>query len=210
MSKIRVMVADDTDIAREGMIRVLSKVPEIEIVDTGVTITETIQKVIEQQPDILILDLMWNDDEQAGTDAIRRLKTEAPETKIIAITVYPELIPKAKSAGALTGVNKEISKDQLIREIRSVHALSPPPPPLPQAVAAAASPPFESLTKRQVEVLALIAEGNTDKQIAQALGITESTAKNHVSNILGKLDVPNRARAAVVGRELGLIGTSEQ
>jgi NarL family two-component system response regulator LiaR len=67
--------------------------------------------------------------------------------------------------------------------------------------------PVEELTKRELEVLALLAEGKTDREIAHELGIAESTAKNHVSNILGKLNVPNRAGAVAAGYQLGLIGT---
>jgi DNA-binding NarL/FixJ family response regulator len=67
--------------------------------------------------------------------------------------------------------------------------------------------PVEALTKRELEVLTLLAEGKTDKEIANELGIAESTAKNHVSNILGKLNVPNRAGAVAAGYQLGLIGT---
>jgi DNA-binding NarL/FixJ family response regulator len=74
------------------------------------------------------------------------------------------------------------------------------------AQVAASSIPAEELTKRELEVLALMAEGKTDKEIANELGIAESTAKNHVSNILGKLNVPNRAGAVAVGYQLGLVG----
>jgi DNA-binding NarL/FixJ family response regulator len=86
-----------------------------------------------------------------------------------------------------------------------IYALPPPPLPSPQIVTPPITP-VEELTERELEVLALMAEGKTDKQIAGALNIAESTAKNHVSNILGKLNVPNRAGAVAAGYELGLIG----
>jgi DNA-binding NarL/FixJ family response regulator len=107
---------------------------------------------------------------------------------------------------ALAALTKEVPRRQLIEEIRSVHALSPSPLPSSQ-VATPSVTPVEQLTKRELEVLALMAEGKTDKEIAGALSIAESTAKNHVSNILGKLNVPNRAGAVAVGYQLGLIGT---
>jgi len=202
---IRVVIADDTDIAREGMRRILAAEADIEIVGEGATVHEAIQKVHELHPDVLLLDLKWFGDESAGIDAIRRLASEVPETRVVAITVYPHLIELAKSAGALAALNKEVPKRQLIEEIRSVYALPPAPPPSLQVV----TPPktlVEELTERELEVLALMAEGRKDRQIAVALGIAESTAKNHVSNILGKLDVPNRAAAVAVGYELRLIG----
>ena len=110
-------------------------------------------------------------------------------------------ITNAKSAGALAALTKEVPKRQLIEEVRSVYKLPPPPTPSMQEA------PIEQLTKRELEVLALMAEGKTDREIAGALSIAESTAKNHVSNILGKLNVPNRAGAVAAGYQLGLIGT---
>jgi DNA-binding NarL/FixJ family response regulator len=178
----------------------------MEIVGEGATIHETIRKVHELRPDILILDLMWFDDDTAGIEAIRRLASEVPQTKVIAITIYPDLIEKAREAGALAALTKEVPKRQLIEEIRSVYALSPSPLPSSQASTPFATP-VEDLTKREREVLALLAEGKTDKEIAHELGIAESTAKNHVSNILGKLNVPNRAGAVAAGYRLSLIGT---
>lgn len=206
---IRVMIADDTDIAREGLRRILAAETDMEIVGEGATIHETIQKVHDLHPDILLLDLKWFGDERAGIDAIRRLADEVPETKIIAITIYPHLIEPAKSAGALAALTKEVPKQQLIEEIRSVYTLPPPPPPSPQVMTPPTTP-VEELTERELEVLALMAEGKTDKEIARALGIAESTAKNHVGNILGKLSVPNRAGAVAVGYELGLIGAKKE
>ncbi len=181
----------------------------MEIVGEGATLHETIQKVHELRPNILVLDLKWFGDEHAGIEAIRRLASEVPETKIIAITIYPHLIEPARSAGALAALTKEVPKQQLIEEIRGVYALPPPPPPSPQVVTPPTTP-VEELTERELEVLALMAEGKTDKEIARALGIAESTAKNHVGNILGKLSVPNRAGAVAVGYELGLIGAKKE
>jgi len=207
---IRIVIADDNVITREGLTRILAAEADMEIVGEGTTLHETIRKVHELRPDVLILDLMWFKDE-AGPEAIKRLVREVPETKIIAITVYPHLIEQARNAGALTALDKEeVSKKQLIEEIRSVHALPPPSLPSPQVVTPPVAPPVEELTKRELEVLALMAEGKMDKEIAVALSIAESTAKNHVSHILGKLNVSNRAGAVAVGYELGLIGAKKE
>jgi DNA-binding NarL/FixJ family response regulator len=201
---VRVLIADDTDIAREGMKRILAAEDDIKVVGEGATMHETILKVHELRPDVLLLDLQWFGD-NAGIEVIERLVSEVPETKVIAITIYPHLIEKARNAGALVALTKEVPKQRLIEEIRSVYAV--PPPPLPQV--APPSPPVEKLTGREREVLVLMAEGKTDRKIAKALGIVESTAKNHVSNILGKLGVPNRAGAVAKGYELGLITTKK-
>ena len=206
---IRVIIADDTDIAREGMRRILATEADIEIVGEGATVHDTVQKAHELRPDVLLLDLKWFKDEDAGIGIIRRLTSEVPETKIIAITIYPHLIEPARSAGALVALTKEVPKQQLIEEIRSVYTLPPPPAPSPQVVTPPTAP-VEELTERELEVLALMAEGKTDNEIARALDIAESTAKNHVGNILGKLNVPNRAGAVAVGYELGLIGAKKE
>lgn len=200
---IRVLIADDTDIAREGLRRILAAEADMEVIDEGATLNATVQKVHELRPDVLLLDLKWFGDETAGIQAIRRLKKEVPETKIIAITVYPHLIEPAKQAGALVALTKEVPKRNLIDEIRSVHELPVAPTSGPSRDL------VEPLTDRELDVLPLLAEGKTDKEIAQELGIAESTAKNHVGNILGKLNVPNRAGAVSAGYELGLIGQEE-
>jgi DNA-binding NarL/FixJ family response regulator len=201
---IRVLVADDTDIAREGMQRILARETDIVVVGEGTTASGTVQKVRGLRPDVLLLDLKWFGDEGAGIDTIRQLTREVPETRIIAITMYPDLIERAKSAGARSALTKDVPTRQLIEEIRGVYKM-PPLPPAP-LVAPAAAVTSDELTEREREVLALVAEGKRDKQIAAILGIGESTAKNHVSNILSKLMVQNRTEAAAKGYALGLIG----
>lgn len=205
--RITVLIADDTDIAREGLRRILAGEADMDVVGEGTTLHDTIQKACLLHPDILLLDLKWYGDENAGIEAIKRLKLEIPQTKIIAITVYPALIEPARLAGAMSALTKEVPKRQLIEEIRSVHSL---PATLPPMQPARVSPIGEEISSREREVLTLMAEGKTDKEIASALGIAESTAKNHVSNILAKLSVSNRAGAVALGYERGLIGTTKR
>ena len=202
--RIRLVIADDTDIAREGLERILNTQADMEVVGIGTTIHDTVEKVRELQPDILLLDLKWFDDDTAGVDAIRRLTSEVPGTKVLAITVYPHLVGAAKEAGAVTALPKEVSKQQLIEEIRSVYNVPRASPNALQEV----MPPIaitEELTERENEVMALLVKGWTDRQIAKDLHIAHSTAKNHVSNILGKLGAPNRARAVALALQLGLV-----
>jgi DNA-binding NarL/FixJ family response regulator len=209
VDNIRVLVADDTDIAREGMGRILALEADIEVAGQSGTVHETIQKTLEIGPDVLLLDLKWFGDDRAGIQAIRRLAVEAPATKIIAITVYPQLIDEAKGAGAVSALGKDVPMRRLVDEIRSVHRL-PPAPAQPEPPAAPPAAPDQSLTKREHEVLTLMVEGKTDKEIAIELDISVSTAKNHVASIVRKLGVPNRTGAVGAAYERQLVPGSQR
>ena len=204
---IRVMVADDSDIARGGMRRILERESDLDIVCEGTTKAETVEMALFHKPDILLLDLMWFGDEAAGIDVIQRLIDELPDTQIVAITVYPHLMERARAAGARSAVSKNIPQRQLIEELRSIHRVPPSArPPLPGDDDA---PDLrESLTERELEVLSLVAEGMTDREVAQVLSIATSTAKNHVSNILQKLDASNRTAAVTIAYRQNLIKPS--
>ncbi len=133
-------------------------------------------------------------------DATRRLRAEVPETRRLVLTGHSELIEQARAAGADAAVRKSIPRRALLEEIRSLYALPPPPRP--------PDPPEsdrEALTPREKEVLKLLARGLTDREIAKELVIAEATVKNHVSNILSKLGVPNRSAAIARAYEYGLL-----
>ena len=114
---IRVMIADDSEIALDGMRRILERESDIEVVCQGTTKYEAVEQALSHKPDILLLDLMWFNDKEAGIDVIKRLARELPETQIVAITVYPHLIDRARNAGARSAVSKNIPRRQLIEEI---------------------------------------------------------------------------------------------
>ena len=121
---IRVAVVDDHPHVAIALRAMLDKSPDIQLVAESRRGGDVPSLVRQSRPDVLLLDLKWFGDESAGIDAIRRLASEVPETRVVAITVYPHLIELAKSAGALAALNKEVPKQQLIEEIRSVHAAS--------------------------------------------------------------------------------------
>jgi len=202
-SLIRLAIADDQDIILEGMQRILGSQPDIEIVAATSVLPEAENEVRMLRPDVLLLDVKWHGDEQAGIDAIRRLRRDVPETRIVAITVYEHLIREAKQAGAHAVVLKSISRRQLVEEIR--HIYRQPAVPIP-GVTNEIVPVPETLSARELEVLKLLAEGKSDREVAMVLSIAESTAKNHVSSILGKLGVANRAAAVSLGHRRKLIG----
>jgi DNA-binding NarL/FixJ family response regulator len=203
VKKIRILIADDQDIAREGMRRILSSIDDFEIVGDAAVLPDVIRKARELIPDIILLDMQWLGDDLGGVETIRRIVRELPEIKIIAITVYNHLIEPARNAGAQAAVTKEIPMKQLIEEIRGIYYLNPLNHV--KVVATSQEKLPQKLSSRELDVLGLLAQGKSDKEIALTLEIAESTAKNHVSNIIRKLSVTNRAGAVAFGYQNGLI-----
>lgn len=200
--EIKVLLADDTLIAREGWKRILETEDRIIVVGEVETAVETLRKVIETSPDVVLMDLHWMGDEDAGWTAIREIKLALPDVKVIAVTAYEHLIKNARRAGADAALTKTFTREQLLSVIEEVvNRLDPLPIPggLDEDLQ------YEKLTSRQMDVLELLAKGKADKEIAEMLGIAESTAKNHVKSILAKLDVKNRTEAANKARKLGII-----
>src|SRR6187397_3195582 len=116
-NKIRVLIADDTLIAREGWKRILETTDDMEVVGEAKKAVETIRKVKELEPDVLIMDLKWFGDETAGWATIREIKQESG-VKIIAVTAYENLIREARLAGADSALLKTFTRDELLEEIR--------------------------------------------------------------------------------------------
>ncbi len=198
--RIAVLLADDTLIAREGWKRILETADDMEVVGEAVSAQETPRKVLELVPDVLLMDLKWFGDPSAGWIAIKEIKASHPKVGVIAITAYEDLIPRARSAGADAALTKTFTRDDLLSLIREISSRDKSfPASQPEHT------PLDELSPREREVLVLLAKGEPDKAIAEALGIAESTAKNHVQNILDKLDAKNRTQAANLAREFGLL-----
>jgi DNA-binding NarL/FixJ family response regulator len=194
---IRVLVADDQEVVREGWKRILEGAENISVVGEAITAQEAPHRVKEKEADVVLMDLKWFGDENAAFASIREIKKDNPGVIVIGVTVYESLIREARAAGADTVVIKDISRPELISLLREMsHKKQAPPESIPYA---------EKLTSREAEVLQLVADGFPDKQIAVTLGISLATAKHHVKNIIAKLDVTNRTQAARAGRERGWI-----
>lgn len=200
-TKIRVFLADDKLLSREGLNRILETAEYIEIVGEASDPLETIRKVIELKPDILLMDLLWHGDQTAGWSAIKEIKLEVPSVKVIAITAYENLIRDARRAGADAALTKTFGYDELFNMINELasrkESFSLPLSDAPIV--------FEELTSRELEVLKLMAQGHSNVEIGKSLNIAESTTKNHVKKILSKLGANNRTHAVSLAREQGLL-----
>jgi DNA-binding NarL/FixJ family response regulator len=203
---IRILVADDHPIVRDGLVAVLSTQPDFEVVGEASTGPETIQRVAALQPDVLLLDIEMP--ELDGVETLKRLREHDPAVRAIMFTAFDtdERIVQAVQAGAQGYLLKGVPRDEIFSAVRVVHAGGA----LLQPVVASkllrrTRLDQEPLTAREREVLHLLARGLTNKQIAAELVVTERTVKFHVSAILAKLGAGNRTEAIHRALQQGLV-----
>jgi NarL family two-component system response regulator LiaR len=209
---IRILIVDDHSVVRQGLQMFLTLDPELEIVGEAANGVEALHSARQLKPDVVLMDLLMPEmDGVAATEAIRR---ELPDTEVIALTSVLEdrAIFDAIRVGAIGYLLKDTEADKLCEAIKAAAAgqvrLSPQVAArLMREVRAPESP--EALTERETEVLRALARGLSNKEIAVALFITEKTIKTHVSNILSKLGVPSRTRAALYALKIGLVSLEE-
>ena len=212
MGKVRVLIADDHSVVRQGLRMFLSLDPEIEIVGEAADGEEAIHLARELHPDVVLMDLVMPG--MGGVAATRMIRAEVPDVEVIALTsvLADEAVTGAIRAGAIGYLLKNTEADELLRAIKSAAAgkvhLSPEAAArLVREVKIPGSP--EALTERETAVLRLVARGHANKQVARELGIREQTVKTHVSNILGKLQLQSRTQAALYAVERGLVSASD-
>jgi DNA-binding NarL/FixJ family response regulator len=205
---IRVLVADDHAVVRQGLRTLLELQEDVEVVAEAADGEEAVARARETEPDVALVDLVMPRLDGVGT--IGRLRAVSPATRSIVLTSFLDedsLLPAIR-AGAAGYLLKDVEPAELVRAIRTVHAgealLSPAVTARLLERVARAEPEPLPLTGREREVLALVARGLSNKAIARELGLAEKTAKNHVSNILGKLGVDDRTQAALYAVRAGL------
>lgn len=210
---LRLLVADDHPLFRDGLRVMLLSTPELELVGEAATGEEAISRAGELQPDLIVMDVQMP--ELDGIEATRRIVSDSPNVRVLVVTMFEDdaTVFRAMRAGARGYVLKGANYTEMLRAIRAVgggEAI------FSKEIAArlmdyfasarpAAPPPFfPELSDREREILDLIAQGHKNPEIAKRLYLSPKTVRNHVSNILTKLQVADRAQAITRAREAGL------
>jgi two-component system, NarL family, response regulator LiaR len=210
MTPIRVLIVDDHAIVREGLHTLLSEEGEFVVVGEATRGTEALTLVDTLQPDVVLMDLAMP--EMDGIETIRRLQQKKAKCNILVLTSFSEdqRVRDAIQAGAIGYLLKDVLKGDLLRAIRAAARGEPTLHPEAQRVlmrqAAAPVSLLEELTEREMDVLRLIAQGRSNKEIAARLHLTEGTVKGYVSTILDKLQVEDRTQAALYAVKHRLAG----
>lgn len=213
MEPIRVLVADDHALYREGVRKMLSAASDIEIVGEAVSGDDAIAQALALQPDVILMDLKMPG--RNGIEATRRILYASPRIGVLVLTMFEtdETVFAAMRAGARGYLLKDVDQEEVLRAVKAVNrgeAIFSP------AIAerlihyfaalrpSAADLAFPELTDREREILHLIAQGHSNTEIAERLLLSIKTVQNHVSNIFSKLQVADRAQAIVRARDAGL------
>ncbi len=212
MERIRVLIADDHPLFRDGVRTLLQSVPETEVVGDASTGEEAMTQAAALQPDVILMDLHMPG--QNGIEATRAILRVSPHIGILVLTMFEEddSVFAAMRAGARGYLLKGADQAEILRAIHAVshgEAIFSPviAERLTQYFAALGQAPhsqsFPDLTDREREVLGLIAQGHSNGEIASRLVLSQKTVRNHVSNIFSKLQVADRAQAIIRAREAG-------
>lgn len=213
---IRIMIVDDQSLIRDGLAMILNLRPELEVVGTASDGDEVVQKVKQLQPEIILMDIRMP--RMNGVEGTRLVREKFPYIKVLMLTTFndSELIFEALEQGASGYLLKDMETDAIAQAILTVHSGGVV---LPQditaqiieelkktKVAVECNPPeqLKQLTEREVDVLRAIGLGLNNKEIAEKLFITEGTVKNHVSNLISKLELRDRTQAAIYAVRYGV------
>ena len=212
--RIRVLLADDHVLVRQGIRQFLEDEDTIEVIAEANDGAEAIRLVEEHRPDVAVLDIRMP--KLTGVEATRRIKEHFPQVRVLILTAYDDdpYVFALLQAGADGYVLKTASADELVRAVRTVHrgqsALSPEIASkvirqMASGRPAGATDQVESLTERELDVLRLAAQGQTNRAIGGELGISHRTVQGHLASIYGKLDVNSRTEAVTEALRRGWI-----
>ena len=209
-SRIRVLLVDDHGVVRRGLRGYLELLDDIEIVGEAENGLRGVELALELRPDVVLMDLVMP--QLDGIAATGRIKTAQPNVQVVALTSFieEEKVMAALEAGASGFILKDADADDVAAAIRAAHNDEVHLDPAAARILATGmrqgrDRPADSLTERELEVLGLVGRGRSNKEIATDLGITERTARTHVSNILGKLELESRTQAALYAVERKLV-----
>ena len=204
---IRVLLVDDHAVVRQGLRAFLETQPDITVVGEAGSGIAAVASAEELNPDVVLMDLVMQGGD--GVTAIRALRQARPDVRVLVLTSFVDEahVFAAVEAGAAGYLLKDVEPEALSAAIRRVHAgqAALHPEAATRLMQRGAEPTGPPLSRRELEVLRLLAEGFANKQIARRLGIAEKTVKAHVSNILNKMGVADRTQAAVQALRRGLL-----
>src|SRR6187551_236358 len=202
---LRLLVVDDHEVVRQGLVAMLSRRPNFQVVAEAGTVAEAIEMARRFQPDLVIMDVRLPDG--SGIEACREIRAEMPQTRVVILTSYPdeEAVFSAIVAGASGYLLKQVRGRDLVAALESVaRGESLLDPAVTEKVlervrriaTGGATDELAQLTSQEQKILLLVAEGKTNKEIAAEVFLSDKTVKNYVSSILSKLNLQRRAQAA--------------
>jgi two-component system NarL family response regulator len=202
--RVRILIADDHPVVREGLVALINRRPDMVVVAEVSNGREAVEQFLRHRPDVALLDLRMP--EMDGVDAIAAIRQKIPTARLIVLTTFDEDedIYQGLRAGAKAYLLKDAPRDDLLKCIRAVHEGQTIIPP-PIAAKLVDRLTTSGLTRREIQVLQLVADGKGNKEIAVALSISEGTVKTHVSSILAKLDAADRTQAVTVALKRGIL-----
>lgn len=204
LAKIRVILVDDHPVVRFGLAAIIGLQPDMAVVAEAGSGEEACTVCQQQAADVVLMDLRLPG--LSGVEAIRTLRKTQPKLRFIVLTTYDgdEDIHRALEAGAQAYLLKGMPHHELVNAIRTVHAgLKFIPPSVSKSLAE--RPPHSELSAREMEVLELIVKGRSNREIGEALGISEATVKWHINIILSRLNVSDRTQATVAALQRGIV-----
>lgn len=190
---LKILIADDQTLFRAGLARLLSGDTRLEVVGQAKDGEDAVVQALQRQPDVVLMDLLMPT--VTGFEATRRLSAEAPGMRVLAMTSLSdaESTGEALRSGARGCINKDATPDEMVARIFGLYTETP-------ATQAAEA----KLSRRELQLLRLVAEGLSNKQVALRLNLSQKTVRNHLSRVFGKLKVSNRTEAVMDAMRRGL------